>query len=208
MATHASFLSYDIPSESTIPNPSGRLRKIGVRTNLSVWIVPNEKIPYGLLDELTTAGARWDVVRFDASEAEHLALMATEALKREVAQAIKVAQKAEEKAEANTGTVEGKVAYWKKVRTGLNRSVRLLKDAKLAAASFGFEQTKVGFDEAAHQIAALRTAAKAQAKAYAEAVKGLDTKPETKSEIEAAANQMEAKGELTHAAVLHEIAAA
>src|SRR5205085_1363658 len=87
----ACLLIYDIPTGSRIPNPSPRLWRVAVRINLSCWLVLEENIPYALLNGMSERGASWHVVKFAGDEAGKLLGMATEALRKEVADAVEEA---------------------------------------------------------------------------------------------------------------------
>lgn len=71
---------YDIPSKSDLPNPSNQLKRIGIRVNLSCWVIPESRVPYDLIRELDAGGATTEVVRFDESEREKLERLAKNAL--------------------------------------------------------------------------------------------------------------------------------
>ena len=64
-------LQYDVPiievrnrkggisKQGVVPNPSGALRRIAIRTSGSVWVVPDDRIPWNLIaewDRINTLG--------------------------------------------------------------------------------------------------------------------------------------------------------
>lgn len=77
-------LMYDIPERAEIANPSGRLRMIGVRLNLSVWIVPTASIPYNLINQLQNAGADVHTADYDASASAGLLRTAVNVMNKEL----------------------------------------------------------------------------------------------------------------------------
>ncbi len=86
-------LMYDIPERPPqgcrrLDNPSPRLRRIAIRLQLSVWVIPEGNIPYTHLDFMAANGATWDVARFDAENAESLISMGKKALKRDIDKAV------------------------------------------------------------------------------------------------------------------------
>lgn len=88
MARTYSLLQYDIPErqgEARVRNPSGTLRRLAVRTSYSVWVVPQDRVPWGLLDGWTHAGVRWHLVPFAAEAAEQILALATDTLRSQIA---------------------------------------------------------------------------------------------------------------------------
>lgn len=136
----AVLIVYDIPADRKIRNPSGRLRRVGVRLNLSAWMVREEHIPWDLLGEMRAAGARVETVRFDERDADRIKALARGALEDEARRiretlgksltegAAKVAAKAGE-----AGTAESVSLYRKRVT---NRAKKLLAAAREAALLF------------------------------------------------------------------------
>src|SRR5262249_2769872 len=103
----ACLLIYDIPENSAVANPSPRLRRMAVRVNLSCWVIREGDIPYALLNTMAEGGATWHVVQFDATEAGKLIGMATEALKRDLREALRRAGRSAERASEHLDTLEG-----------------------------------------------------------------------------------------------------
>jgi hypothetical protein len=168
-------LIYDIPEKSRVPNPSRRLRPIAVRVNLSCWVVREGDIPYALLHEMARGGATWHVVRFDASEGAKLVGMAVEAIKRDIRDAMRranrsadaAAQKLDPAAEDPT---EVKRRYAERARPVVRRLLRLLADVRKAAERFGIEPESVSLADAHAAVSALQAGMLARARAYGEAV--------------------------------------
>lgn len=78
-------LTYDIPSSLDYPNPSGRLRRVAVRVNLSCWIVPTSRVPQDLLDEFEDQRINYHLVSFDAKEKDTIHAIAQKAIEEETA---------------------------------------------------------------------------------------------------------------------------
>ena len=89
----ACLLIYDIHQHSVVPYPSRRLRTVAVRVNLSCWVIREGDVPYALLHEMALGGATWHVVRFDAGEGPKLVGMAVEAIKRDIRDAMRRANR-------------------------------------------------------------------------------------------------------------------
>lgn len=87
-----SLLNYDLPERLNIDNPSGALRRVAVRTTLSGWVVPTDRIPWMLIDELRTAGATVTLYKFDESEGESLLFAVQNALRTQIRQAAESAE--------------------------------------------------------------------------------------------------------------------
>jgi len=169
----ACLLIYDIPERSTVANPSGRLRSVAVRVNLSCWVIREGDIPYALLNEMAAGGATWHVVRFDASEGQKLIEMAREALIRDIRDAMKRANKsanaAGRKAEADDST-DARRRYARQVRPLVRKMNRLLTDVRKAAERFGISPYSISLNDSVNSLSALQAGMIARAKAYGEAV--------------------------------------
>jgi hypothetical protein len=85
----ANLLFYDIPQCLKIANPSNRLRRVAVRCNLSCWIVPEDKTPFDIIDELKSKGCSVELVRFDENEEPKLRRLAREAMEKETGRIVK-----------------------------------------------------------------------------------------------------------------------
>lgn len=82
--TKACLVVYDIPTGAKVSSPGHKFRKIGVRINLSCWVVPTHLVPFDYLNELEARGSKTAVVNFDEDEAEKILSLAKEALIKEV----------------------------------------------------------------------------------------------------------------------------
>jgi hypothetical protein len=166
MAEPMCMLLYDIPTNAPVPNPSGRLRRIAVRVNLSCWVVPESRVPYHLLHDMAQGGASWHVVRFDTGEAGNLARMALDALRKEADAAVRRALRSEGRAADRAAEPEADPdAYLNLVRRAVRRAEGLLADLAAGAASLGLGGLDTGNGLAS--LANLRSAAEARALLYA-----------------------------------------
>ena len=169
----ASLLIYDIPEKAPIANPSGRLRRIAIRANLSCWIVPNHLIPYSLLNYMAENGATWHTVQFDVSEAQKLLRMANEAIKRDMeaavartAKSIAAAELAYEQPadDAPPPTVSD---FEERTQRAIKRAKQVLGDLEEAAKVFGIDPAATPVRWAYAQAEVLRSAAHDRARRYA-----------------------------------------
>lgn len=76
----AHLLYYDMPADAKIANPSQFLWRLGVRVNLSVWIVPDANVPRVPVSEWRSRGAKVELVRFDENDTATIMRLAREAL--------------------------------------------------------------------------------------------------------------------------------
>ena len=170
----ASLLIYDIPERSGVANPSGFLRRMAVRVNLSCWVIPEGDIPYHRLHAMATGGATWHVVRFDAAEAWKLVGMAAAAIRRELRDALRRARRAAGRAAAAVEAGESDPGrYDERARSTVRRLRRLLSDLTAAAGRFGIAAEGLPLLAAARGIDALQAAMKARARLYAEAAEAV-----------------------------------
>lgn len=77
-------LYYYIPKTSKLGNPSGLLRRWGIRVDLSVWIVPMKNLPLIPMKEWIDKGAVADVVEFGEHEREKCLSIARRTLQNDV----------------------------------------------------------------------------------------------------------------------------
>jgi hypothetical protein len=166
----ACLLIYDIPERSAVRNPSPRLRSMAVRVNLSCWVIREGDIPYALLNEMAAGGATWHVVRFDAGEGVKLVGMAVEAIKRDIRDAMRRANRSVDAVELLAGGAadpsEAKRVYAERVRPVVRRLNRLLADVGRAAERFGIDPSAVSLADAHAAVGALQAGMLARARAY------------------------------------------
>lgn len=170
----ACLLIYDIPENAPVGNPSDQLRRIAVRVNLSCWIIPESLIPYHLLNTMAAGGATWHVVRFDASEAEKLATMARDAIRRDIKQAISRARASIARTDNSTDaamledSAEAERSYIRRTRNALNRARRLVKHLSAAASMFGIDKESINLADAFTSFEGITAGVQRKAKEYAE----------------------------------------
>jgi hypothetical protein len=171
----ACLLIYDIPERSSVRNPSRRLRSVAVRVNLSCWVIREGDIPYALLNEMALGGATWHVVRFDAGESVKLVGMAVEAIKRDIRDAMRRANRSADAAgrrldNSTDDPSEAKRRFAERARPIIRRLNRLLADVKQAAERFGIDPNAISLADAHASVSALQAGMLSRAKAYGEAV--------------------------------------
>lgn len=170
----ACLLIYDIPERSEVANPSGKLRRVAVRINLSCWVIREGDIPYYLLDEMRQGGATWHVVRFDAAEGGKIVGMAIAAMKKELKDAIDRARAALEAASQRVQDGRDSAAeFEQRVRANIRRHRQLIQDLTAAAQRFGIDAGAAGIGDAATAVACIQTAMVERARLYADAARRL-----------------------------------
>lgn len=177
-----SFLMYDIPEVSELSNPSARLRRCGVRINLSCWVVPTDNLPHALLLELAEGGATWHTAPFADQAGENLGRMAATMLGKEIEETAKRLQESMERygdqldadlEEGETAEKRAK-AYQTKCRAAIRRLERLMDSAAVGAAAIGLDPEVVRFAGIRNVANSLRSAAHVRAAAYVNAVSRID----------------------------------
>jgi hypothetical protein len=181
-ATRAlSFLMYDIPEVSNLDNPSCRLRRLGVRINKSVWIIPTESMPYMLLNSLTEGGAVWHSAPFADNAGEALVAMGTAFLTKEIQE---MTARLEEsfreygnKLDSTEVTTEDErqaaaKKYQSSIRAAIRRCERMLEESAEGAAAVGIDVTTLSGlkEDMCKRASAVYTAAHIRANTYALAV--------------------------------------
>jgi hypothetical protein len=146
----ANLLFYDIPQSLKVANPSAALRRCAVRVNLSCWVVPEERTPWDLIEELKSQNVDVQLIRFDENEAEKLRGMAREAMQRELARIKNGLEKSIDFAQHQLANAEFQVAeqnaafdmeveqtrYVRRVKTILNRAKKDLLAAQECSLAF------------------------------------------------------------------------
>lgn len=173
---NACMLIYDIPDTADVPNPSRVLRRLGVRVNLSCWVIPESDVPYTTLHALTEGGATWHTVRFDASEARKLVDMAVAALRRELADAVARAEASRDGADAQLAASSddpdrAEAYYLRRAASIAERCRELQDDLAAVAGRFGIDPEQFGAAAAETAVAAISAGMHARAAEYAAAVK-------------------------------------
>lgn len=171
---NASELCYWIPGDSGFSNPSDRLRHIGFRIDGSVWVIPNNHVPYNLLNEMTAAGVTWHLLEFTGSQAEKILALAKDVMEKEIAEIATRLETSIQSADQQYDTrlaeseggkeIEKAESYYRsRTRGALKRAEQMLKDIEKAAGCFGIS---VGTSVSYSTIKALRTSVAARAHAY------------------------------------------
>lgn len=178
-STRPHLFVYDIPDRAEITNPSGELYGRAVRINLSCWVVAEGDIPWNLLNRLNTAGATAYVVPFDPRGAKTLVTMMTDALRKEIADALRRCERSarlvEERiaAAGETSLTPDEADEWtrKRAEDVANRMGVLLENMETAATRFGIPASILNARHALTTANAIGSAMNARAAVYAEAVR-------------------------------------
>jgi len=157
---NACLLLYDIPQNAPIDNPSPVLRRLGLRVNLSCWVIPESDLPYTLLHEMQVAGATWHAVRFDRSEAAKLVQMGVQSLKRELADQVARARRSQARAmavldETTESAERAEQRYLRESAVIVRRYEELAADLQTAAARFGIAPETFGLADATAAMAGI-----------------------------------------------------
>lgn len=171
---NACMLLYDIPDTAEIANPSPVLRRLGLRVNLSCWVIPESDLPYGLLHSMAEAGATWHAVRFDRSEAQKLVAMGVQSLKRELADQVARAQRSEARASAamdgsTESTERAEARYQREIAAITRRYNELAADLAAAAARFQIDPTVYGAADTRRAMDGIRMGMEERARAFVQA---------------------------------------
>lgn len=180
----ACLLIYDIPEGAELDgrpvlNPSGFLRRIAVRVNLSCWVIPEGDIPYNLLNNLRRAGATWHVVRFAPEEGRKLIEMAIESLRKEVSEAVSRSTTARQNAEEQldqerdmtdpSEVAKAEQRFLRRAEGIQNRYEELTAGLEAAAAKFGIAPRALNLNAANAAINAIKAGMEVRAEAFAKA---------------------------------------
>jgi hypothetical protein len=166
-------LMYDIPDAAEIANPSGRLRRIGLRLNLSVWLVPTGSVPHTLINELIAVGSSVITAPYDTTATAGLLAAAIGFANREVTAAVKRAEESKAAAEAELNSPEGdpnqkRRVYDRKMAAIAKRLELLADEMKTGAAVFGLSGA-INFGGLRSTATTLAAATTTKAAAYANA---------------------------------------
>lgn len=176
-------LEYDVPvdrpQDVEFVHPALYLHPLAIRTTKSVWVIPQDSIPWHRLNQLTEVGATWDVEKIDVSEIEKTLNKVINAICNETNQLIRSSEdaqtRANERLEATPDEDDPNAAAKKYVRTAMatiKKNQKLLNELESAAKVFGLSHvTDWNNAKAAHK--AVETTVHQRAKYYAEAIEEL-----------------------------------
>jgi hypothetical protein len=197
-------LDYDIPS--TLPDvpeadnfvhPSEYLARIAVRSTLSCWIIPEDKIPLTRLNRLTRVGARWRSYRVDQAEAVRLLEEAVAAMQRELDDAATRATESQQRADAQLDAVpadedplKAQKRYLYRAKQIQERTKTLTENVLAAADVFGVRNRILNVERARSIVDSVATAMQTRARLWSEAMESL--RNSRNAEARAMAQQMDA----------------
>jgi hypothetical protein len=179
----ACLLIYDIPDSSNYPNPSGRLRPLAIRIQLSGWVIPERDIPYGLITEMRSAGCTVDIVKFDASQGANLLDLAIRSIRMDIRKALENARRTRERAENRlTGeeSPEEAVRRYRRFRreqSQITRRLRLLLNQfRQATERFGIDPSSVDLTGSVAAVQSIRAGMETRVQAYRKMMENLDVR--------------------------------
>lgn len=158
MSIQVSILFYDIPSNSPMANPSGRLYKAGaVRINLSAWLVRSGEVPYSVLNRLGEGRATWRLVPQSIEETATLIDMAAQELAKEMRKRLRnlvstIRRTPQTSPEGVAPTQGDWNKYHRRCNAARARYAKALRDWRAAAARFDFAD-RLDFDAARDHLA-------------------------------------------------------
>jgi hypothetical protein len=172
-----SLFSYDIPSDSGFPNPSGFLRRFCLRFNKSDWLVSAADIPrlMPLIHEMLKIGATPRLRKFDRSESIDLVRDGIKWLEKEAKDYIdraKLSQrKAEQKLETDNDSAENRHEGYKKRSEEINkRLVEMAEVVNEVSGRFGILPNAIKIAGFKAEMDKLNDTMKARADAFMKAV--------------------------------------
>lgn len=148
------------------PNPSDTLRRFAIRTSESKWVVPENRIPYVLIQEMREAGCVvWDIP-LDMGGLERIREWLAYNLRKEIGE--REQSYRDSLAKAGEQTSEDKID--RHINNAAGRMTEFLEDIQHAAGIFGLDinemvQTTFG------KVATLQTESYRRARVYAAAVR-------------------------------------
>lgn len=209
-------IEYDICEGSGIDNPSSHFRRLGFRSSLSVWVIPQDKMPMTYLHEFKrqldefnkTRGARNDLgtwrrgkcrwVRMQMDEAD-AQLWAQQAVAEEIERLVRQAAGNLERARRDydrEGSGMTPAQFEERVNKHLQKRIEELEEMLEGAGQFGvtpqmvpgdWDQAMPPAEWARIQVLAIEQRCKDQAKAYVAATRALAAAPSTDAQQIAAA---------------------
>lgn len=172
--------TYDLPDRAGFKNPSALLRRFAVRMNLSDWLLDTGDLPNALIGEMLDAGCNPRTYRFHPDDARKLLADAVVELRKQVAAAVKRAERsAREAAEwlatatAEEGlTADEAHARYERRAAGVESRLDVLRDDLAAAAArFGISEETIRLERLSTTGGILKAEMAARARAYLDAAR-------------------------------------
>lgn len=178
----ACLLIYDIPDEAPIANPSGLLRRFGIRVNLSCWVIREKHVNHpdvlACLQNMQANGATWHTVKFQIGETDKLVDMAIAAVHRDVRQtvaSIRVAVEREENRfwDQTVSLADREKRYKTAARAAVRRGLKMIADIRTACERFGIVANVYGgfLDAMSGNVSSFDATVKARCETFVTAVR-------------------------------------
>jgi hypothetical protein len=161
-------------------HPSGYLRRIAVWSDGSAWYIPENKIPWAWLNELSEVGGWWDADKLDSSEAAKLIDRCVLFLTKSIKETTDSAENSQRSAEAKLVVPGGVSAddpekirkkFLYRAKAIQKEAKKRLEDYEAAAVMFGLAGRGFEFAAANAAVDALKNATMNRARLYVEAIK-------------------------------------
>lgn len=156
-------LMYDVPAGADIEHPSIWMRGVGIRIQLSVWMLFEDDIPHARLSEIARAGVTWDVVPFDVKANKQLLDMAIRNLKQDIKDTVTSATQSARSAQLRLRhSLKPALVTAKKYKNDITRITKTmgatLNQYRSVAKRFGLQGDAIGIPSAMEALGSLRTA--------------------------------------------------
>ena len=171
-----SILNFDVSDDARRRRVYGILVRQGVRTTFTGWVVPTDRIPWALVDEMRTVGDVVTLYRYDPADAESLLFAIQHTLRTQIRQAA-------ESAEASANNAAEQYANSDKPNRGKYMEARIKGAAAIAAerlsayrdaaAVFGIDAATLEVNAAAAVANAVQVGVYVRAERYVAAVAAL-----------------------------------
>lgn len=173
-------MSYDVPTAVNHLNPSRFMRRIGARVQLSIWVLPKDRIPHNLIHVMLTGGCTVDLLDFAAYEGDRALGIAKAALLAEIdritASLTTTCATVAHAADVNA-TGPAREFFRKRTLAALSRAKRLLSDCESALETFGIADVRPSILGAYASVQARRTEMEFRVERYAQMTAALGQLP-------------------------------
>lgn len=171
-----SILCYDVSDDTRRRHASDVLIRRGVRTTFSGWVVPTDRIPWALVDELRAAGEVVTLYKYDPSEGESLLFAIQNALLTQIRQAAESAEASANAAAeqyANSDKPNRSKYMEQRIKSAATAAAEKLAAYRAAADVFGIDTATLEVNTAAAVANAIQVGVYIRAERYVAAVAAL-----------------------------------